>query len=68
MVLSFATRTAAPPAKETISLLSGVIASSPLVRVADNQPSPFMRAVLKIVAKLCPKMPVNTPIQDDVSR
>ncbi|KAI0700467.1 lysophospholipase [Cytidiella melzeri] len=66
MVLSFATRTEAPPAKETIVLLSGVIASSPLVRIADNQPSPFILFVLNILAKIVPHMSLNTPIQDKV--
>lgn len=67
MVLSFATRTEAPPSKDTVALLSGVIASSPLVQIDNNKPGPFMNLVLKFCAKYFPTMPVDTPVQDKVS-
>ena len=62
-MLGFATRQESPPSKETIGLLSGVIASSPLVRIARNQPSPPVLLFLKFLAKFFPHMALSTPIQ-----
>ncbi|KAI0341093.1 lysophospholipase [Trametopsis cervina] len=64
MVLSFATRTEVPPTKETVALLSGVIASSPLIEVGSRKPSPFFRGIVDIAAKIFPHFPIDTPIQD----
>lgn len=41
VVLSFPTRTSEPPSKSTVSLLSGVIASSPLVILTKPIPTPI---------------------------
>lgn len=38
LALAFATRTSSPPEHESVKLLSGVIASSPLIRLATPKP------------------------------
>ncbi|KAI0084182.1 lysophospholipase [Irpex rosettiformis] len=62
-VLGFATL-ATSPAKETIALLSGVISSSPLIRVGRKQPSWIVKRLLNSLSKIFPNMPISTPPQD----
>ncbi|KAI0308462.1 Alpha/Beta hydrolase protein, partial [Amylostereum chailletii] len=62
-VLSFATRTESPPDKETVAMLSGVIASSPLVHITKPPPSALVR-LLTMVGKVFPNTVLSTPVQD----
>ncbi|KZV67236.1 lysophospholipase [Peniophora sp. CONT] len=64
-VLSFATRTQTPPSKEIIQSLSGVIASSPLVRVVRRAPSPIFLKILSLLSKVLPNVTLSTPVQDE---
>ncbi|VDB94441.1 unnamed protein product [Peniophora sp. CBMAI 1063] len=64
LVLSFATRLRSPPSKDTIGLLSGVIASSPLVRIVRQAPSSLFLYTITFLSKLFPNIQLNTPVQD----
>ncbi|KAH9944244.1 lysophospholipase [Epithele typhae] len=68
LALSFATRDGtAPPEQKTVDLLSGVIASSPLVEVARRAPSTLERKLLEFVGRFLPNLVIKTPVQDKVS-
>lgn len=65
VTLGFATRTEAPPSAETIALLSGVIASSPFVRISHQPPAVVVWA-LGVLSKIIPNKQLSTPVQDKV--
>ncbi|KAI0645140.1 lysophospholipase [Trametes meyenii] len=68
LALAFATRTTERPSRDTLSLLSGVIASSPLIL----QTFPVSRALRYIGGKasaVLPALPVSAPVPlNDLSR
>ncbi|VDC07092.1 unnamed protein product [Peniophora sp. CBMAI 1063] len=68
LALNFVTRSQSPPSQETVGLLSGIIASSPLVRVVRRAPSPIVFKVLSFVCNYFPNMKHSTPVQvEDLS-
>lgn len=48
-------------------MLSGVISSSPLIRIGRKQPPFMIKVLLNVLAKIFPNMPIRTPPQDKVS-
>ncbi|TBU27904.1 lysophospholipase [Dichomitus squalens] len=62
--LGFPTRTSPPPTQESISLLSGVVATSPLLVQPSPVPRP-VRFVARMVGKLFPLMLVAAPVNSD---
>ncbi|CDO69090.1 hypothetical protein BN946_scf184992.g39 [Trametes cinnabarina] len=64
LVLAFPTRTTAPPAKESAELLSGVIASSPLVlqHVSTSRP---VRFLVDNLSKIAPNMPFDASLPNE---
>ncbi|KAI0753189.1 lysophospholipase [Daedaleopsis nitida] len=61
VVLGFGTRTSAPPAKETLSMLSGIIAASPLVLQTTPAPK-IKRYVGGKLSVLLPSFLIHAPI------
>ena len=66
LVLAFATRSGTPPAKETVSLLSGVVASSPFIHRATPT-ARHVRIIGWLLSLLFPNMILHTPINPNVS-
>ncbi|KZV77155.1 lysophospholipase [Peniophora sp. CONT] len=68
LALSLATRNEYPPSGNIVESLSGIIASSPLVRVVRRAPSPLVFKLLTLVSKVLPNMIYDTPVQvEDLS-
>ncbi|RPD60088.1 lysophospholipase [Lentinus tigrinus ALCF2SS1-6] len=68
LVLVFPTRTEAPPSPETIALLNGVIAISPLVELGVPAPK-AARQLVKTVSAVAPTFSFNPPLPPErVSR
>jgi acylglycerol lipase len=66
-VLGFVTRTAGPPSPDAVELLSGVIASSPLLNLASQSYFLYIERFLgRIVRLFLPNLPVPTPIAEEV--
>lgn len=65
VVLGFATQTQSPPDRETLSLLSGVIASSPFVHITHPPPL-FVQWLLGKLRKVFPNANLSSPVQDKV--
>lgn len=61
----FPTRTEPPPSPETVSLLSGVIAISPLVELGVPAPK-VSRQLVKTVSSVIPNFPFNPPLPPEV--
>jgi len=67
-VLGFVTRTTGPPSPDTVKLLSGVIASSPLLILSTPTPS-FQRWLGRKARPLLPNLPISTPMDEgDLNR
>ena len=64
-VLGFATRTTGPPSPDTVKLLSGVIASSPLL-ILSAPASPFQRWLGRKARPFLPNLQVPTPMNEEV--
>jgi acylglycerol lipase len=62
LVLDFASRTTSPPSNGTAALLSGVIASSPLILLVRPPPR-FLQLILTWASKVFPNMPWYTPVE-----
>ncbi|CDO77811.1 hypothetical protein BN946_scf184722.g3 [Trametes cinnabarina] len=58
---AFVTRTRPPPAGETVSKLSGIIAQSPLYRL-HRQPSVIVRSVVRGISRIAPAFPLPAPV------
>ena len=65
LVLGFATRASAPPAKETVSLLSGVIATSPLLHQTFPA-SKILRFLGGKASAVLPNLLIDAPIPLEV--
>ena len=66
MTLAFATRTHAPPSKEALSMVSGIIAQCPLVRL--THPTPWVLTwVAYMLSKTAPALPFPATMPDEVS-
>lgn len=65
-MLGFATRTIAPPASESVKLLSGVIASSPLIRLTTPQPV-ILRWIGRKLANIFPYLSFPADVPAEVS-
>lgn len=65
MSLGFATREDAPPAKESVALLSGVIASSPLLTLTHPS-SKILRFLGWLVSVVVPSLVIPAPVNPDV--
>ncbi|KAL7284407.1 hypothetical protein ACG7TL_001697 [Trametes sanguinea] len=61
LVLAFATRSRSPPAKDSVALLSGVIASSPLVlqHVSTSKP---LRFLVDQLSRILPNLPFDASL------
>jgi len=67
-VLGFVTRTTGPPSPDTVKLLSGVIASSPLLILSTPTPS-FQRWLGRKARPFLPNLLVPTPMNEgDLNR
>ncbi|KAI1791119.1 Alpha/Beta hydrolase protein [Ganoderma leucocontextum] len=64
LALGFAARAAAPSTQESISLLSGIVATSPLLVQASPAPCP-VRFIARLVGKAFPMLLVPTPVSSD---
>ena len=64
-VLGFVTRKVPPPSPETIGLLSGVIASGPLL-ILSTPASPFQRWLGRKARPFLPNLLVPTPMNEEV--
>jgi len=64
-VLGFATRATGPPSPDTVKLLSGVIASSPLL-ILSTPASPFQRWLGRKARPFLPNLQVPTPMNEEV--
>ncbi|KAI0719289.1 lysophospholipase [Cerioporus squamosus] len=68
LALVFPTRTGPPPSPETVALLSGVIAISPLVELGVPAPK-VARQLVKTMSSVIPTFPFNPPLPPErVSR
>jgi acylglycerol lipase len=63
-VLGFVTRKVPPPSPETIGLLSGVLASSPLL-ILSTPASPFQRWLGRKARPFLPNLLVPTPLKEE---
>jgi len=64
-VLGFVTRTTGPPSPDTVKLLSGVIASSPLL-ILSTPASSLQRWVGRKARSFLPNLLVPTPMDEGV--
>ena len=64
-MLAFGTRTSAPPEKETVSLLSGVIASSPLIHQTFPA-SKILRYIGGKASAVLPGLLIDAPVAVEV--
>ena len=65
-MLGFPTHSGAPLDKETVALLSGVIATSPLLRLS-HPPLDFVRWIGGKAGNIFPNMPIPANVEPQVS-
>ena len=65
LVLAFAARADGPPSQDTVSLLSGVIASSPFILRATPTPR-HVRLIGWLLSFVLPNLVLHTPINPNV--
>ena len=64
--LAFVSRITEPPARESVSLVSGVVATSPFLRQTDPIPR-ILSYILKLVSVIAPRVVFPLPADPDVS-